>query len=644
MKPADEMRILRPPWRAAATWLLLAVLAVAALHVVLDGNGSAFAAGECQYGQYGQYGEYGEYGPYGGGCQRARTSLSTSPQPSDAQLGWVVYDAATLSGGENPTGTLDFRLFVPGDVTCSSPYYQATVLVSGNRTYYSWEAGLIPVPLDRTGTWHWRASYSGDAANEPATSGCVEEPVTVGIRTSSVSIFLPAATAPIGSSLNAYVGGGGYQPTGAISARLFGPADPACTGTPAFAQSVPFTGQSSISQLVSLGPADAVGRWRWTLDYAGDGNNTPASLACGPAFIDVLKASPSLSVGTSGGSVAVGTGVSFDVSVANGFRPGGTMTFGVFDPNDSGCTAPSETQVAQVDGPGPYSVAFTPTSVGLWKVTAAYSGDDANEAATLGCPSLLVNVTRAVPALGLVSIPTAATAGDTLRASLLVSGGYGPTGRTLFRLFGPGDAACGGVPAYVEEAPLAGGGASTSGGFTVPKGQEGAWNWTATYLGDDNNESLSTGCGQAPVNVGGKGPPPQPSTAPPFEANVHFNCLDHTIGVPYESRLVLRYGFATATEQQIKQFLTGIETRLVVDGTAIPGVQRFWAKPAPAGSGWVAWWTYDTGRAVMQGAPPFAIEFEVVATKAGGDGSGTWQPGTVLGTSSGPCRVDGFQP
>ena len=466
----------------------------------------------------------------------------------------------------------------------------------------------------------------------------------MGIATSSTSIFLPAATAPIGSSLDAYVFGGGFRPTGSIAARVFGPADPGCTGTPAFGQNIPFAGESFVSQFVSLGPADAVGRWRWTVDYPGDANNTPSSVACGPAFIDVLEASPSLSVPTSGKRVTVGTEASFDVSVVNGFRPSGTLTFRVFGPGDSGCAAPAETHVATVDGPGPYSVAFTPTSVGVWKVTASYSGDGANEAATLGCPSLLVDATKAVPALELVSIPTAAGAGDTLRASLLVSGGYHPVGRALFRLFDPGDGACSGAPIHVEETDLAGGTASTASGFTVPKQQDGTWNWTATYLGDDNNESVSTGCGQAPVTVAANGPPPQTSTAPPFEANVHFSCLDHGIDVPYGSRLVLRYGFSTATEKQLKQFLSGIDMRLVVDGQLVSGPQRFWAKPAPGGVGWIAWWTYDTGRAVTLGSQPFAIEFEVVATKAGADGSQTWEPGTVLGTSSGPCLVAGFQP
>jgi len=641
MRPTDDPRLARGPWRTAAAWILGVAVVVSAASLLLDGGRPAIAAGGCQYGPYQPYEPYEQYG---GDCDQAQPSLRTFPQPSDAELGWYVFDAAELSGGRSPSGALVFRLFAPGDPSCTSPVSVATVPVSGNRTYYSWESGFYP-QLDQVGTWRWTVAYSGDAANRPATSGCAEEPVTVRIRTTYASLFVSVAVVPVGSSLDAWVFAGGFQPTGSIAVRLFGPDDPGCAGAPAFSQDIPFNGQSSMSQLVSLGPADAVGRWRWTLDYSGDANNTAANVACDTADVDVVKASPSLSAGPSQRSAVVGTEASFEVSLQNGFLPTGTIALQLYRPDDLGCSTPVDSQVVPVDGPGPYSASFVPTSVGRWRVTATYSGDALNARTGLGCSSLLLDATKATPALRPVSIPTTAVVGDVLGAWLLVNGGYHPTGRVLFRLFDRDDSSCGGFPVHVEEAPLSGGTSSTPTGFSVPRDEEGTWNWTATYLGDDDNEPVTTACGQAPVSVVANGPAPEPSAAPLFEAHVHFDCVaDHAIGVPLGSRLVLRFAFATATERQIRQFLAGIETRLVVDGEAVSGSGRFWGKPFQTDTGWTARWRYDTGRAVLQGTQAFAIEFAVVATKAGADGSGTWQQGDVLGTSGGICLVDGLQP
>ena len=158
-----------------------------------------------------------------------------------------------------------------------------------------------------------------------------------------------------------------------------------------------------------------------------------------------------------------------------------------------------------MDGAGPYVARFTPTRVGRWALTTSYSGDDANTSAALTCGSTVIAVTQAIPTLTPVSIPTTASAGDTLGASVWLNGGYQPAGRVQFRLFDPADPACAGVPTYVEEADLSDSAAATATGFTVPKESEGTWNWTVTYLGDENNAAIGSQCGQSPASVEKKG-------------------------------------------------------------------------------------------------------------------------------------------
>ena len=179
MRAADELRILRPPWRNAVVGVAAAVLVVAALLLVLDGGRPAIAAGECQYGPY---------GPCNEPCEKARPTLTTSPQPAQAELGWFLSDAATLSGGDNPSGSLTFRLHPPGDPACSMGRFFFDVRVSGNRTYYSWEwPGFLDWAnlFDEVGAWRSTVHSSATRRNEPVTSGCAEEPVSVVVRTAS---------------------------------------------------------------------------------------------------------------------------------------------------------------------------------------------------------------------------------------------------------------------------------------------------------------------------------------------------------------------------------------------------------------------------------------------------------------------------
>ena len=112
-------------------------------------------------------------------CQnapKANPTLSTQASPS-VLLGGPVYDTATLSGGNAPTGTITFRLYGPDNATCSgAPAFTTTATVAGNGSYPS--ASFTPAA---TGTYRWTAAYSGDVKNNGASSPCnaANESVTV---------------------------------------------------------------------------------------------------------------------------------------------------------------------------------------------------------------------------------------------------------------------------------------------------------------------------------------------------------------------------------------------------------------------------------------------------------------------------------
>jgi hypothetical protein len=71
----------------------------------------------------------------------------------------------------------------------------------------------------------------------------------------------------------------GENPTGAITFSLFSPADPNCAGAPFFTQTVPVSGNGTVS--TSGGPvANGAGTWHWVVSYSGDTHNSPASSNC----------------------------------------------------------------------------------------------------------------------------------------------------------------------------------------------------------------------------------------------------------------------------------------------------------------------------------------------------------------------------
>jgi hypothetical protein len=85
--------------------------------------------------------------------------------------GSLLTDSATLAGGFNPTGTITFTLQSPSTAIVDTE----TVSVSGNGTYTT-PVGDIPIA---TGTYQWRAAYSGDTSNLSASSTLGAEPESV---------------------------------------------------------------------------------------------------------------------------------------------------------------------------------------------------------------------------------------------------------------------------------------------------------------------------------------------------------------------------------------------------------------------------------------------------------------------------------
>jgi parallel beta-helix repeat protein len=96
----------------------------------------------------------------------ANPSITTRPSTTSATCGTSVtlMDTASLSGGDNPTGSITFTLYSPSDTLLD------TEVVSVNRdgTYTTPRGYALPYNA-AAGTYQWDASYSGNSNNNPAT-------------------------------------------------------------------------------------------------------------------------------------------------------------------------------------------------------------------------------------------------------------------------------------------------------------------------------------------------------------------------------------------------------------------------------------------------------------------------------------------
>ncbi len=325
----------------------------------------------------------------------ASPDITATPSGGGPAGSTLVTDTAILSGGSSPTGTITFSLYptyggVPDCFGLGSPPVDTeTVPVTGNGSYAT-PAGYTP---SQPGLYLWNASYSGDAGNAPAASGCaqviISAPAVTAITTSGGgSVPVDGSGAFLEASLS-----GGSSPTGTITFDVYGPSATAdCSGSPAYTAignvDASFNAHASIE-------LTQVGIFWWTASYSGDAGNAPAVSGCGAGKVTASQV-PAAITTTPGAGGPVGTTVQDTASVsAQVPQLGGTVTFSLYGPSaaaDCSGTAVFD-QTVTGSGSGSYtSPSFTPAQAGTYWWTASYSGDADTTPAASGCGTESVTI------------------------------------------------------------------------------------------------------------------------------------------------------------------------------------------------------------------------------------------------------------
>ena len=426
---------------------------------------------------------------------KASPTIATTPSVG-GPIGTVLNDTATLSGGSSPTGGVTFNLYAPADTTCDlTPVYTQTVLVAP----YGTNPGFTSTA---SGTYHWTATYAGDANNNAVSSGCQDEPVTTNKSAPTITTT-PSAGGPVGTVLNDTATlSGGSSPTGSITFNLYAPSDASCAAAPVYTNTATTAPYATTPGFTS----NAAGVWHWTASYVGDANNSAATSSCASEAVTTSAAAPTIATTLSAGTVAPSTAV-HDSSALTGATAtaGGTVMYAVY--TDSACTlgAVSAGTKTVTNGAVPNSDPVTLTTPGTYYWQAAYSGDANNGAATSTCGSEVETVGKFAPSIATtLSASTIATSTPVHDTSTLSGASSDAGGTVTYSVFTNATCTAGMQSAGVKTV--------TSG--TVPNSDPisfqvaGTYYWQAAYSGDAKNSAAMSTCAREVLTVTAPTPPP----------------------------------------------------------------------------------------------------------------------------------------
>jgi hypothetical protein len=414
-----------------------------------------------------------------------KASPGVSGTASAGVVNTAIHDEATLTGGFSPTGEVIFRVYGPADTACLTPLETNAVPVQDDHAD---SADFLP---QQAGEFRWTASYEGDENNEPSSTACgaadqssdvaKASPSLVGVATSAVVVGSPitdeAALA------------GGFEASGQLVFRAYGPGDATCAATPQYEATVAVDGNGPYSP---TGFSPAAGLYRWTVDYEGDANNEAASLPCGSANQASAVGTITATIAASAANGTVGTPVTATASIQDGAIPAGQITFKAFPPDNTNCSgAAAFSSTVSVSGNGSYhSAGFVPSRVGAFRWTVSYSGDPNHAPASASCGKATSNVSQASPSIA-SDVSQRLTVGTSFKVTATLQGGYTPGGTITFEIYRRVGAGCA-KPVVVGTVPVAGNGTINSGPLVAR--QPGTYSFGASYSGDAANQTATDPC------------------------------------------------------------------------------------------------------------------------------------------------------
>jgi hypothetical protein len=424
----------------------------------------------------------------------AKPTIKTSATPS-VTVGGKIKDVATLTGLVDAIGTegsITFKLY--SDEACTNEVFKSTATgISANTSYTS--PGEYTTTA--TGTYYWRAFYSGDKNNEEASTPCkdanessVVEPAKPTISTSPSGSVTVGEKVKDGATLKGLVDATG---AGKVTFRLY--SDEKCEHEVTSFESSAINGTGEVTVNSGEYVTTAAGTYYWTASYPGDANNQETKTKCGDETVVVNPAQPAISTKALT-PVTVGGPIHDTATLTGLVDPTGnaTVTFKAY--SDSECkTTPLFESAPVFDANGEVSSAdYTTAATGTVYWVATYSGDSNNLEAATKCgdtgESSLVEPAK--PAISTNAV-SPVTVGEPIHDTAKLEGLVDPTGIATVTFKAYSDDECKTAPLFESAPTFDANGEVPSADYTTAT--TGTVYWVATYSGDANNKPAATSCG-----------------------------------------------------------------------------------------------------------------------------------------------------
>src|SRR5439155_1563346 len=323
----------------------------------------------------------------------ASPSIETVQDPASGTVGATFKDTAKLSGlfgAHAEIGRASCRERVKtcdaaegGQIASDGP-----VSVDGNGEYAT-PHGASPT---QAGTYYWVATYSGEANNDDAVSGCADEPVKIGPASPSIETVQDPASGTVGATIKdtAKLSGlFGAHAGGTVSFKLFDnkTCDASEGGLIASDGPVAVDGNGEYATPHGASPTQA-GTYYWVATYSGEANNKEAVSGCADEPVKIGPATPSIETVQDPASGTVGETFKDTAKLSSLFPSPARFrsSFKLFD--NKTCDASGGGLIASdgpvaVDGNGEYATAHgaSPTQAGTYYWVATYSGEANNKEA-----------------------------------------------------------------------------------------------------------------------------------------------------------------------------------------------------------------------------------------------------------------------
>jgi hypothetical protein len=451
-------------------------------------------------------------------------SPANNGDPISITAGGYVTDYASVTPSDS-TGSVAFKYY-SSSTACSA---DTGGTAAGGGTLTSGSSKSNTVQFSTSGTFYWRAFFTGTGVSVSSSSTCetlnVRQPTTTATtlhETTSAGVDVSPANNGDPISINA----GGYvtdyasvtpnTATGSVAFKYYGSATDCANDTNGTAAGGgTLTSGSATSSTVQFSTS---GTFYWKAFFTGTGLNNNSTSGCETlnvrqptttgttlhetdlAGLDVFPANNGLTI-----TVLPGAYVT-DVASVTPNTATGSVAFKYYGSaddcaNDTNGTAAGGGTLTSGSATSS-TVQFNTPGTFYWK--AFFTGTGLNNDSQSPCNEILT-VQKASPTLG--TAPTL-TPQDSATLSGIVAGGSG-TMSVSFKLFGPGNATCdplGAAPIYTESITVTADGTVTTNNSSLTldsSSASGVYRWLVNFTGNSKNNDNAGVCGDESFNFQG---------------------------------------------------------------------------------------------------------------------------------------------